>query len=507
MSVARKSKPIPSTPWRPNPHLFQIHTWAWLDKLSKQAGQRLQLIDVADEEWDRIKALGFDFVYLMGIWQRSPAGRHIFRTDAAAFRVFDHALPNWNIDAVIGSPFSIQDYVPDTRIGDWAQLDSVRKKLHARGMRLILDFVPNHTGPDHVWIQSHPEYFLQGSVTDFQKNPSAFHLIDNDDTEPCFIARGRDPYFAPWADTAQLDYANPATRTALIQTLIDISKHCDGLRCDMAMLVLNDIFKKTWAPLLSERTLPNKEFWPDAIAALPPDFLWMAEVYWDMEWQLQQLGFSYTYDKRLYDRLENAEASEIHAHLNGENTYQSRMARFLENHDEPRSAKTFGLARLPSLTAMLATLPGLRFFHQGQFEGNKIHLPMPLNAAAEETPDLALAQMYAKTLNIAAQPVFHVGEWRLLTAEPDSDNSHQQLIAYRWRLDDAYKLVILNMSHQTAQGRIQFAAELAPAAQYTLQDILNDECYLREFSDLISNGLYVRLDSYGAHIFSISPAG
>lgn len=505
MSAAIKSEQQ-SRPWRPHPHLFQIHTWAWLDALSKQLGRTLQLADIPDEEWDRIKALGFDFIYLLGIWQRSPAGRHIFRTDAAAFRVFDHALPNWTIASVIGSPFSIQDYVPDARIGNWDQLDQVREKLHARGMRLILDFVPNHTGPDHVWINSHPEYFLQGSEANFQQNPAAFHLIDNDDAETQFIARGRDPYFAPWADTAQLDYANPATRTALIETLRNISQHCDGLRCDMAMLVLNGIFSKTWAALLAGRTLPTEEFWPAAIAALPSNFLWMAEVYWDMEWQLQKLGFNYTYDKRLYDRLEGAGMQEIRGHLNGDNDYQSHMARFLENHDEPRSATTFGRERLPVLITLLATLPGLRFFHQGQFEGKKIHLPMPLNAATDETPDLELAQIYEKILLIAAQPAFHLGAWQLLPVEADADASHELLIAYRWRFDAEYKLLVLNLGDRTAQGRIRLAEETLPAAQCSLHDLLSDERYLRTHADLISNGLYVRLKAYGAHVFTISAA-
>ncbi|MFA6179264.1 MAG: alpha-amylase family glycosyl hydrolase [Candidatus Methylopumilus sp.] len=488
---------------KPHPHLYQINTWAWLDTLSAQAGHQIKLADVPDAEWDHIQSLGFDIVYLMGIWQRSHAGRHIFRTDAHAFKGFDHALPGWTIANVVGSPFSISDYQPDAHIASCEQLDAVRAKLHARGMRLILDFVPNHTGPDHHWIESHPEYFLRGTEDDFHRDPSAYHLIEPTDAAPYYVARGRDPYFAPWADTAQLDFYNMDTRAALIGVLRTIAKHCDGLRCDMAMLVLNEIFGKTWQHLLLHRPCPATHFWQDAIAALPANFIWMAEVYWDMEHQLQDLGFNYTYDKRLYDRLCHSPAREVRAHLTADVAYQGRMARFLENHDEPRSAAVFGLHTLTAFAALIATLPGLRFFHQGQFEGKAIHLPMPLNAAAQETPDAALLNMYEKVLHIASDEVFHEGAWQLLDVLPDTDGSHADLIAYRWLSSTGYRLVVVNLSAAVSQGRIFIAEELPQASRYAFDDLLNDEQYLREQDDVRAHGLYVRLDAYSAHIFSV----
>ena len=240
----------------PHPHLYQIHCWAWLDALSRGAGHVVMLRDVPDGYWDRLRDLGFNIVYLLGIWRRSPAGRHIFRTDPNGFPIFDHALPGWSIESVIGSPFSILDYEPEPRIGDWADIDAIRAKLHDRGMRLILDFVPNHTGPDHRWIREHPDYFMQGTQRDFQHAPAEFLLIDPEGTKPYFVARGRDPFFAPWADTAQIDYFNEDARTALIELLKTIGSHCDGLRCDMAMLMLNDVFAGTWRHLLGDRPAP-----------------------------------------------------------------------------------------------------------------------------------------------------------------------------------------------------------------------------------------------------------
>ena len=491
--------------WRANPHLYQLNTWAWLDELSDAAGRRLTLADVPDAEWDRIGDLGFDFVYLLGLWQRSVAGRHLFRTDATSFGVFDRVAPQWTISSVVGSPFSISDYAPDSRIGTWAEVDAVRAKLRERDIKLILDFVPNHTGPDHGWIRSHPDYFVRGTEEDYHRDPSAFLLIEPEDAPPCFVARGRDPCFAPWADTAQVDFFNVEARNALVETLRAIARHCDGLRCDMAMLVLNEVFGKTWAGLLRGRPAPPTEFWPQAIAALPADFLWMAEVYWDMEGVLQQLGFSYTYDKRLYDRLHGASPREVRAHLAAPLSHQQRMARFLENHDEPRSVTTFGRHRLPGLAALLCTLPGLRFFHQGQFEGRSIHLPMPLNAASPEAPDRELEETYVKLLGIADDAIFHDGEWKLLDVAPDNDATHENLVAYRWRGAGGMRVVVVNLADVTSHGRVVIANDLDPDGRLVFTDLLDGCAYRRDRQALADHGLYIRLDGHRAHIFSVAP--
>ena len=492
---------------RAHPHLYQVNTWAWLDELSFIAGRKLCLADVPDAEWDRIAALSFDLVYLLGIWQRSVGGRYLFRTSAASFKVFDHALPGWTVSSIVGSPFSISDYVPDRRIGTWPEIDAVRAKLRDRGMGLVLDFVPNHTGPDHHWIRSHPDYFLQGTQEDFHRDPTAFLLIEpEEDAEPYFVARGRDPFFAPWADTAQVDYFSVEARAAFVGTLRDIAKHCDGLRCDMAMLVLNDVFAKTWAKLLRGRPAPPAEFWPQAIAALPADFLWMAEVYWDMEGELQDLGFTCTYDKRLYDRLHGSPPREVRAHLAAPSATQGRMARFLENHDEPRSVATFGRHRLPGLIALLCTLPGLRFFHQGQLEGRTVHLPMPLNAALPEQADEELAGLYAKLLGIADDETFHDGEWKLLEVTPDNDGTHENLIAYRWRGSRGLRVVVINLADEASHGRIAIVEELEPSSRFGFTDLLDGQVYRRDRRELADRGLYVRLDGHRAHIFAVAPS-
>jgi glycosidase len=247
---------------------------------------------------------------------------------------------------VAGSPYSIQDYSPAPYLATWDQLDEARRKLLARGMGLVLDFVPNHTGWDHPWIQSHPEYYVLGTQADFRMNPSAYYLVERPAASPpespeglgpsIFIARAKDPYFPPWQDLAQLNYFQPITREAMIGELRKIARHCDGVRCDMAMLVLNEIFGRTWGQRVSQFPVPEREFWTEAIAALP-GFVWIAEVYWDLEPRLQQLGFNFTYDKGLYDRLRDDRVSKIHQRLQAGPDDQQKLVRFLENHDEERS--------------------------------------------------------------------------------------------------------------------------------------------------------------------------
>ena len=175
----------------------------------------------------------------------------------------------------------------------------------------------------------------------------------------------------------QLNYGNPALQEEMIAQLFKIAGQCDGVRCDMAMLVLPDVFERTWG-------ISAQPFWPKATSGVRekhPDFRFMAEVYWDLEWTLQQQGFDYTYDKRLYDRLRDAHVRPIREHFHAGTDFQNKLVRFLENHDEPRAAVAFSpeVHRAAAVVTFLA--PGLRFFHQGQFEGRKKRISPHLRRA------------------------------------------------------------------------------------------------------------------------------
>ncbi len=492
---------LPPLSLRPHPHLIEIPAWTWLQELSPDGQKKLTLGQVPDAQWDRLREMGFDLVWLMGVWRRSPQARMEFRRDPRRFAEYDRALPGWKLEDIVGSPYAVQDYRPDPRIGTWREIDGVRRKLRERGMGLILDLVPNHTALDHAWAHSHPEYFVEGGETDFRKEPGLFSLREEKAGRLRMLAHGRDPYSPPWPDSAQLNHFQPGARQALVEVIRGLARHADGLRCDMAMLALNDVFARTWHGFVSD-PVPASEFWREAIAAAP-QLIWLAEVYWDREVQLQQLGFRFTYDKRFYDFLCGGSAAALRQRLGGDFAVQGRMARFLENHDEQRAAAVFGPGRMQAAATLAATAPGMRFYFHGQIDGRKIHQPIELARGASEPVDASAQALYAKLLQLSNEDVFHSGRWKLLEPVWATDDSYQKLVLYEWRADGVWKLVAANPTGAPAQGRVALGAETN--ANYVLADQLNDVEYSRSGQEM-ADGLYIRLEAGRAHLFEIRRA-
>ena len=136
-----------------HPYLYEINTWPWLEGLSAGAGQRVELGCVPESRWDDIAELGFDAVWLMGVWTRSPAGVAVAMSNPTLRADFARALPDYGPEDVVGSPYCVRDYVVDPHLGGPAGLVAARDELARRGLGLILDFVPNHVAPDHPWTR------------------------------------------------------------------------------------------------------------------------------------------------------------------------------------------------------------------------------------------------------------------------------------------------------------------------------------------------------------------
>ena len=441
----------------------------------------------------------------MGVWQRSAIGRTLALTDASLLTEYDRVLPGWRMEDVAGSPYCIQAYEPDPRMGGWPALAAARRELHLRGIELLLDFVPNHTGFDHEWVTSDPERYVLGTEQDFRAAPSDFRSVAHSGA-PVYVACGRDPYFPPWRDVAQLNYFNPDTRAAMVTTLRLVAEHCDGIRCDMAMLALNRVFERTWRHLLREKwPPPHGEFWSDATRAVPV-LTYLAEVYWDLEGELLDQGFDFAYDKRLLDALHSSTSGpRIRKLLSTDEPPGNRLARFLENHDEPRSVAALG-PRLPSAAGLLMTLPGMRFVFDGQVEGSRIRAPVQLGRWPDEPVDEDVRALYDRLLPLASDDLFHDGEWMLLPVFPAWDHTSDGVVAYRWRTAVALAVAVLNVSSVTAQAHVALAGHLPPAAAFEFEDRLTGVRYPRTREALERTGLYVRLEAGGAHLFLVHPS-
>jgi hypothetical protein len=489
-------------PWPKHPVIYEINTWVWLFELSRKYDKPVNLGTVPEQEWDAIAAHGFDAVWFMGVWERSPAGIEISMRNKGLLEDFRRALPDFSAEDNVGSPYCVRRYVVDQHLGGPQGLAAARKTLVKRGIRLILDFVPNHVAPDHPWVIHHPEYFVQGKADDARNDPASFIEAGGK-----VFACGRDPYFPAWPDVLQLNAFNPGLRQAVIETVSDIASQCDGVRCDMAMLLINSIFERTWGNRAGQR--PATEYWVDVISAIKkahPDFLFIAEAYWDLEWELQQQGFNYCYDKRLYDRLEHEIGESVRLHLCADLAYQKKLVRFIENHDEPRALSVFSPQKERAAAVTIATIPGARLFHEGQFEGRKIRLPVFLGRRPVEPIDQKLKEFYERLLAVLRHPVVRNGQWQLLECDPawEGNWTRDCFVAFAWQGAGGERLVVaVNYAPNQSQCYVRLPFADLGNGHWRLEDLLGDTQYDRDGNDLQSRGLYLDVPSWQNHIFTM----
>ena len=489
--------------WPTYPVVYEINAWTWLDDLSRKYHRRLDLADVPAEEWDQLASYGFDAVWFMGVWERSPAGIAISMGKPGLLEDFRRALPDFQPADNVGSPYCVRRYVVDPHLGGPGGLAAARRQLRDRGMRLILDFVPNHIATDHPWVTEHPEYLIQGDAGDLERDPASFAAAGGH-----VFACGRDPFFPAWSDVLQINAFQPGLRKAALKTIDEIAAQCDGIRCDMAMLMLNNIFERTWGARAGAR--PDQDYWRTIIASTKierPDFTFIAEAYWDLEWELQQQGFDFCYDKKLYDRMEHGAAEPVRLHLLADESYQQKMVRFIENHDEPRAAATFPPAKARAAAFAILTLPGARLLHEGQFEGRKVRLPVFLGRRPHEEIDGDLDCFYRRLLAATGQNIFRSGEWRLCERSGWPDNQTVlNLLCWCWSSGDQRYLVAINFSDTPSQCRVRLPWDDMSGRTWRLADPLSGESYERDGSDMRETGLYVDLAPWKCNLFQLNPA-
>ncbi|MFG2003474.1 hypothetical protein ACGFNU_30375 [Spirillospora sp. NPDC048911] len=488
------------------PVVHEVNTLVWLNDVKRRLGgdgAYLDLRDLPKEAWDELAVPGADVVWLMGVWERSPAGRSIALTDPGLLDSFRTALPDLADDDIAGSPYCVRRYVADERLGGRDGLAVARAELDRRGLGLYLDYVPNHVAPDHPWLPDHPDYFVRGDQADHDRDPAAYIALGGH-----VYARGRDPFFPPWPDVVQLNAFAPQLRAATAEVLSDIGDQCDGVRCDMAMLMMNDVFARTWGTRAG--TPPPDDFWPAVLTEVRgrhPHMTFMAEAYWDLEFQLQGQGFDFCYDKRLYDRLAAGEPGAVRDHLRADLDYQRRLVRFLENHDEPRAAATFGQEQERAAAVVVATLPGAPLWHEGQLDGRRVRVPVFLGRRPDEPPDVDLRTYHTRLLAAVRDSGMRTGDWRLLETTGWPDNrSNLGVLAWTWATGRSRHLVVVNFTAAPAQARVPLPWGDLGGRTWRLRSLMTDVTYDRAGDELMEPGLYVALDEWAADIFAVGPA-
>ncbi len=493
------------------PSLYQINTRICLTELGEQLGRPATLDDLPDSLLDRIAAQGFDWIWLLGVWQTGVAGQHTSRTHPQWRDGYLKQLPDLTDKDICGSPFAVSAYLPHSDYGGLPALERLRERLQRRNLLLMLDFVGNHTALDHPWVHDHPEYYIHGDENNLLHEPQNYYRVQTR-IGPRILAHGRDPYFPGWPDSAQLNYRHAGLRRAMSDTLHEIARLCDGLRCDMAMLTLPEVLARTWgeaAQPIDGSPPVEVSFWPEALARVRrehPGFRFLAEVYWDLEWEMQQQGFDYTYDKRLYDRLRGGEPTSVRLHLLANLEFQRKSVRFLENHDEPRAAATFPWPQHQAAAVITFLVPGLRFFHEGQFEGRTIQASLHLRRRAPEPPNPFVNAFYQRLLGCIYRPEVRSGRWQLCETQPAwTDNpTWQQFVTFCWQTEQGRRLlIVVNYSPNQGQCRLVLPFPGLRGKRIELRDEMRPITYARDGNALGEEGLYLDMPGWCYHVFEV----
>jgi len=484
-----------------NPSIYEINTRVFL----KRFGPNARIDKIPDDYLDYLSQLKIDYVWFMGIWKTCPSSVEKYCFEEGLVRNYSRALKNWQKEDVIGSPFAVDLYEINETLGSPEDLINLKSQLNRRGIGLILDFIPNHFNVESNLLKTNPDIFLNVDKELFDRDPHTYFRTGAEGEN--YFAHGRDPFFPAWQDTVQVNFFSRPARDFLSDTVLNLTGICDGVRCDMAMLALNNVFKNTWTGVLARTNQSEikEEFWSETIRKVKnarPDFLFIAEAYWDLEWELQQLGFDYTYDKSLTDRLRSDYVSVIKEHLLAEDEYQRKSIRFIENHDEERAVPSFGKEKSKAAAIIISTVQGMRFYNDGQFEGKKIKLPVQLGREPEETINPEFSDFYNRLLAITSHRVFKEGKWLLLEPGTSWEGNHSflNILAWSWNLNEEGRLVVVNYSNMISTCRLKFDLIGFPE-EFELRDLLNDQNYLRSAEEIHSAGLFIELKPWQAHIF------
>ncbi|KDO27882.1 hypothetical protein SPRG_07154 [Saprolegnia parasitica CBS 223.65] len=477
-----------------NPVIYEISTRPWLYELSLKYNRPMSLDDpsalaLIQKELLALKAAyNPDYIWMMGVWQLGAYGLNLDQTTKND--EFNSILPGWTKDDVIGSPYAVANYTCNPSIGTDDDLRALKSFLNANKMKLMLDFVPNHVAVDHPWACSQPEFLLPLDQADLGSHSCAKGPTVRPPCSARSFYTGGDYWNSGWVDTVQLNYWNPALRSAQIDTLSHIASLADGIRCDMAMSVLNREIELAWVkdnrngnscstgsqgrmPTKFASSPPTTEFWADAIPVLKakyPSLFLMAENYnygftpTPEDLYLQSLGFDVTYDM---DALKTIDAMPIGSGkanfvnlVRASSTKYAKSVHFVENHDDNRAAGTlFNYKASAARAAALAvtSLPGSKLFFHGQFDCNPNRLAVQLRRGVSFKPDAYCQTWFADLLQTLTDDVHTRGNWLGIDSAPFSSTDGSDVISYKWQYNCTERLVVANYRDAWSNVRIPLA--------------------------------------------------
>ena len=494
----------PDREWMPNVVLMAKSALVWLSQLSAKYGRDIRRLDqIPDEELDFLASAGFTGLWLIGLWERSPASARIKQIcgnpEAAA------------------SAYSLDDYEIANELGGWEALDNLRARAWKRGIRMASDMVPNHTGMDAKWVVEKPDLFIQtrecpfpgydfngenlshdGRVGVYLENhyytksdcAVVFKRVDNASGDTRYIYHGNDGTGMPWNDTAQIDFLNPEAREEVIQKILHVASNFPIIRFDAAMVLAKKHIQRLWYPepgkggdIASrsqcaltrdefERRIPE-EFWREVVdrcAKEIPDTLLLAEAFWMMEgYFVRTLGMHRVYNSAFMNMLKREDNAKYRTTI--KNTIEfdpeilKRYVNFMNNPDEETAVAQFGAGdKYFGVCTMMVAMPGLPMFGHGQVEGFEEKYGMEYRRAyRDEKPNEGLVERHRNE-------IFPLMKKRWLFAGVENfnlydfwENGHVNENVFAWsnRAGGERALILYNNIYGQATGWIKTAAAYA----------------------------------------------
>lgn len=488
----------PDKNWMPNVVMMAKSTLVWLDQLSKKYNKDISRLDqIPDEELDELKDRGFNALWLIGLWERSPASKKI-------------KVLCGNSDAE-ASAYSLKGYEISSRLGGWQALENLKTRSWERGIRLASDMVPNHTGIDSDWMMNHSDYFVQQSYPPFpsytfngpnlSEDPKVdiriedhyynrtdaavtFRRIDNTTGQVSYIFHGNDGTAMPWNDTAQLDFLNPTTREAVIQQILAVARNFHIIRFDAAMTLAKRHIQRLWYPKpgtggdvagripyeMSDeefnRRIPN-EFWREVVDRISqelPDTLLIAEAFWMMEsFFVRTLGMHRVYNSAFMHMIKNQDNEKyrdmIKATIAFDPEILKRYVNFMNNPDEDTAIAQFGDSdKYFGACTLLATMPGLPMFGHGQIEGFREKYGMEYQRAYwDEKPNERLIEEHKRRIFplLKMRTLFSESKYfQIFDVKKNDGSIAESVFAYTNGNDQQMALVLYNNQYEHVEGTI-----------------------------------------------------